>query len=167
MSILGAEDKKSAGDVSTVTVAVNNDPGPILALVGPAYACIAAGLPSVGQSVNQVFTPNFLSEASLSLSHLLKERPVVHGTGAHLLCDVLLKLLKIRKVAQMTELTINEIMYLYCRGELLAFVMNPIRAREIYENFHARLLGQFIPSRQISQLRAERYKGVVGRGIPY
>jgi hypothetical protein len=85
------------------------------------------------------------------LGYLLKELPVVDGTDVKLLCDFLLKVLKIRQVGQLPDQTIFQVMYPYCRGELLAFVTNIITARESFENFHALLLGQFLPSRQISQ----------------
>jgi hypothetical protein len=86
----------------------------------------------------------------------LKELPVVDGTDVNHLCDFLLKILKIRQVGQMPGQTIFEVMYPYCRGELLAFVTNALTVRERFEHFHARLLGQFIPARKIPHLRAER-----------
>jgi hypothetical protein len=64
----------------------------------------------------------------------------------------------------MTEPTIYEIMYPYCRGELLALVTNAITTMESFGSFHARLLRQFIPSRQISQLRTEKYERVQAEG---
>jgi len=59
----------------------------------------------------------------------------------------------------MPDQTIYEVMYPYCRGELLAFVTNAIRDIESFDNFLARLLEQFIPSRQICQLRQRDMKG--------
>ena len=123
-----------------------------------------AGLPSLGQSAIQVFTPHFYQRLPHPLSHLLKELPVVDGTDVNLLCDFLLNVIKIRQVGQMTEATIYEIMYPYCRGELLALVTNVITAEESFENFHGRLLRQFLTSRQISQLRTERYERVQFEG---
>jgi hypothetical protein len=67
----------------------------------------------------------------------------------------------------MTESTIYETMYPFCRGELLSFVTYTITARESFENFHARLLGQFIPSRQNSKLKAEGYERVQFEGEPF
>jgi hypothetical protein len=119
----------------------------------------AATSPSLGQGASQVFTPHFYQRLPHPLSHLLKELPIVDVTDVNLLCD-LLKVLKICQVGQMTDPTIYEIMYPYCRGELLAFVTDAITTIESFETFHARLLGQFVPSRQISQLRAERYERV-------
>jgi hypothetical protein len=110
----GAEDKQDTGDLSTVTVAVNNNVGALSAHVAQADAGInAAGLPSLGQSASQVFTPHFYQRLPHLLSHLLKELPVVDGTDVNLLCDFLLKIFKIRQVGQMTESTIYEIMYPY------------------------------------------------------
>jgi hypothetical protein len=143
--------------VSTVTVAVTKHTEAL-----PAQA--EAGLPSLGQSANQVFTPNFYHRLSHPLCHLLKEPPVIDGTDVSLLCDFVLKVLKIRQVGQMTEPTIYETMYPYCRGELLALVTNAITAMESFDFFHAPLLGRFILSRQISQLRMEKYERVQPEG---
>jgi hypothetical protein len=66
----------------------------------------------------------------------------------------------------MTDSAIYEIMYPYCRGELLAFVTKALTVLRSFETFHALLLGQFIPSRQLSQLRVDRYVRVQGEGEP-
>jgi hypothetical protein len=76
----------------------------------------------------------------------LKDLNVVDGANVNLLCDFLLKVLKIRQVGQMTDSVIYEIVYPYCRGELLAFVTKAITGILSFETFHAELLGQFIPS---------------------
>jgi hypothetical protein len=87
---LGADDRQDTGDVSTITVDVTNH---IEAL--PAHVTqVALGLPSLGQSANQVFTPHFYQRLPQPLSHLLKEIPVVDGTNVSLLCDFLLKVFK-------------------------------------------------------------------------
>jgi hypothetical protein len=126
---IGADDRQSTGDVSTVTVAVTSHTEAL-----PAHgAQEAAGLPSLGQSAHQVCTPHFYQRLPHPLSHLLKELPVVDGTYVSHLCDFLLKVFKIRQVGQMTEPTIYEIMYPYCRGELLALVTNAITARESFD----------------------------------
>jgi len=144
-----AKDGQDAADLSAVTVAVNNGAGAISASVAPANAGIAAGLPSLGLGASQVFTLHFYQRLPHPLSHLLKEILVVDSTDATLLCDFLLKVLKIRQVGQMTEPNIYEFVYLYCRGESLTLVTNAITSRETFESSHARLLGQFIPSRHV------------------
>ena len=45
----------------------------------------------------------------------------------------------------MNDSAIYELMYSYCRGELLALVTQAINTRETLGNFQARSLGQFIP----------------------
>jgi hypothetical protein len=47
-----------------------------------------AGLPSLSQSASPVFTPHFYQRLPHSLSHLLKELPVVDGTDVSFLCDI-------------------------------------------------------------------------------
>jgi hypothetical protein len=113
----------------------------------------------VGSSVHSN-TPSFTSKnyqkLTNPLSYLLKELPVVDGNDAHLLCDFLLKVITICKVGQITKPTIYELLYPYCRGELLAFLNQALTGREHF----ARLLRQFIPVRQLSQLRIENYERV-------
>jgi hypothetical protein len=162
---LRAEDREDTGDVSTVTVAVTNRTETLPAHVAQGNAGNnATGLPPLGESANQVITLHFYHRLSHTLSHLLKELPVVVGTNVILLCDLLLKVLKVRQMSQMTEQTIYEIMYSYYLGELLAPVTNSITDMESFEFFHVRLLRQFIPSKQISQLRTEKYERVQYEG---
>jgi hypothetical protein len=92
---------------------------------------------SLAQGASQVFTPHLYHRLTHPLNHILKELPVVDGTDVNLLCDFLLKVLKIRQVGQFPDQTIYEVMYPYCRGELLAFVTNTIKALQerIFSSF--------------------------------
>ena len=76
----------------------------------------------------------------------------------------LLKVIKIRHVGQMNESAIYDLMYRYCSGELLGLVTRAINSRETFEDFHARSLGHFIPSREMSQLTIARYERVQSVG---
>jgi hypothetical protein len=151
--LVGAEHRGDTGDVSKVNIPVNPDSEVPLAqaVLASAGVNLAAAPPFV-PSVSQVFTPQYYQRLPHPLTNLLKKLPLVDGTDVNRLCDFLLKILKIRQVGQMPDQTIFEIMYPYCRGELLAFVTNTLTVRESFEHFHARLLGQFIPARQIPQL---------------
>jgi len=64
----------------------------------------------------------------------------------------------------MNESGIYELTYRYCRGELLGLVTQAINSRETFEDFHARSLEHFIPSREMSQLRIARYERVQSVG---
>jgi len=57
----------------------------------------------------------------------------------------------------MTESTIYENMYPCFRGELLTPVTQAITVKQSFGYCHARSLGQFIPSRKMSHLRAATY----------
>jgi len=50
---------------------------------------------------------------------------------------------------------------------IVGHVTQAITTRQKFGNFHANLLGQFVPSRQMSQLRAERYERVQFEGEPF
>ena len=89
-----------------------------------------AGLPSLRQSGSPVFIHHFYQSLPHPLSHLPKELPVVNGTDVNLLCDFLLKVLRIRQVGQMADQAIYEITYPYCRSELIALVTNAVTAME-------------------------------------
>jgi hypothetical protein len=86
-----------------------------------------------------VFTPHFYQRLPHPLSHLLKELPVVDGIDVGLMCDFLLKELKIRQMGQMADNAIYEIMYSHCRGDLLARVTNSVSSTESFEIFYARI----------------------------
>ena len=111
---------------------------------------VVAQLTPSGQGIKQVFTLHFYQRLPHPLSHLLKEIPVLDGTDVNLLFDFLLKVVKIRRVGQMNDSAIHELMYRYCRDELLALVKQAIDTRKNIENFHARSLRQLIPSRKMS-----------------
>ena len=102
----------------------------------------AVGLLSSCQSASPVFIHHFYQRLPHPLSHLLKELSVVDGTDVSILCDFLLKVLKIRHVVQMTDQEIYKIMYPYCRYELIALVTNAITAAESFEIFHVRIFEQ-------------------------
>ena len=125
---------------------------------------VAAQVTPSGQGIKQVFSPHLYQRLPHPLSHLLKELPIVDGTDVNLLCDFLLKVIKIRQVGQMNDSAIYKLMYPYCRGELLVLVTQAIITRETFENFHARSLGHFVPSREMSQLRIARCERVQWEG---
>jgi len=164
----GEEERRDTVNVNNDTVAVNNSTSALAAQIAqPNSGLETVGVPATAQSVNQVFTTHFYQILPHPLSHLMKELPVVDGSDVNLLCFLMTQVLKIRQIGQMTESTIYEIMYPCCRSELLAFVTQAITTRQKLENFRASLLGQFIPSRQMSQLRAERYEIVQFEGEPF
>jgi hypothetical protein len=94
------------------------------------------------------------------LNQLLKEIPVVDGVEVSLLWEFLLKILQIHLMGQFNAPEIYEIIYAYCRGEILTLVTQAICVKEDFEVFHERILRQCVPPRQLAKLRAERYKRV-------
>jgi len=156
-----SRDRQDTGRVSTVKGAVDVEVGTLADQIAQVNAgMVVAQVTPSGQGIKQVFTPHFYRRLPHPLSQLLKELPVVDGSDVNLVCDFLLKAIEIRQVGQMNDSAIYELMYPYCRGELLALVTQAINTREIFENFHARSLGHFIPSREMSQLRIARYERV-------
>ena len=96
------------------------------------------------------------------VSYLLKELPIIDGNDARLLCDFLLKIIHISTLGQIKEPMLFQLLYPYCRGELLACLGQAIASHESFDVLHERLLRRFIPRRQLSQLRMEYYDRVQG-----
>jgi hypothetical protein len=94
----------------------------------------------------------------------VREFTIIDGSSVHHLCDFLLKILKIRQVGLIEVPTIYEFMYPYYKGEALALLTQALMASEPFDSFHARVLKQFIPARQFSQLRIEKYERVQREG---
>jgi len=90
--------------------------------------------------------------------------PLEDGTDVKVLCEFLLKVIKLCQVEQMTDCAIYDLTYPYCRGDLLTSVTHAITTGENFEDFHARSLGHFIPSREMLQLRIARYERVQWEG---
>ena len=72
----------------------------------------------------------------------------------------LLKILRIRQFGLFAEHIIYEVLYPYCQGELLIVLSNALTMKKSFDSFHAPLLQNFITTRQLSQLRTEKYERV-------
>jgi hypothetical protein len=59
---------------------------------------------------------------------------------------------------------IYEIIFPYCRGEVLNLVNQAIRVKQDFEGFHETVLKQCVPTRQLAKLRAEMYESVQAEG---
>jgi hypothetical protein len=121
---------------------------------------VAAPVRASGDNMKQVFTPQLYQKLPHPLGNLIKELPVVDGTDVNCLYNFLLKLLKVRQVAQMKDSAMHELMYPYCKGELQCLVTQAISNKENFENFHERLLRHFISVREMSCLGIAKYERV-------
>jgi hypothetical protein len=95
---------------------------------------------------------------------MLKEMPQVDGSNVKILCEFLLKAIRLSQVGQFKEPTIYELLYPHCRGEVLILLRQALTEGEKFDSFHARLLKHFIPQRQLLQLRTEQYERVQAEG---
>jgi hypothetical protein len=64
----------------------------------------------------------------------------------------------------MVALTIYEILYPHCSGKVLGMLTQALTGSGSFDVFHERLLRQFIPVRQLSQLCIERYERAQAEG---
>jgi hypothetical protein len=97
------------------------------------------------------------------LAPLFKNLPVSDGSNIPVLYDLLLKVIKLREVGLIVEPTLFEL-YPCCQGELVVLLTQALTLRETFDSFHERVLLQFIPSRQLCQLRVELYERVQREG---
>jgi hypothetical protein len=100
------------------------------------------------------------------LSSLLKNLPAVDGKDVNSLCEFLLLSLRMVQVAQVKVPTIYEILYPFCKGEVLALLLQALSDGHSFDRFHEQLLKRFVPARQLSQLRVERYERVQASNEP-
>ena len=148
-----AEGRQDTGRVCTVTGTFDREVGTLTDQIAPGNAgMVAAQVTSSGHGMKQVFTPHLYQRLSHPLNNLIKELSVVDGTEVKCLYEFLLRVLKVSQVGQMSDSAIYELMYSYCRGELLCLVTQAINAKENFESFHDRVL-HLIPVREISDLR--------------
>jgi hypothetical protein len=98
------------------------------------------------------------------LAPLFKNLPVSDGSDIPVLYDLLLQVIKLRQVGLIVEPPLFELLYPCCQGELVVLLTKALTLRETFDFFHERVLLQFIPSRQLGQLRVELYERVQREG---
>jgi hypothetical protein len=113
-----------------------------------------------GDSAPIPFLFAFLSEFATPIWFSAKGIALVDGTNVDRLCDFLLQSLRMVQVGQFRVPTIYEIFYPFCKGEVLVLLEQALSGRDSLDTFHEHLLKRFIPARQLSQLRVERYERV-------
>jgi hypothetical protein len=70
------------------------------------------------------------------------------------------------QVGQVKVPIIYEILYPFCKGEVLVLLVQTLSARDSFEIFYESLLKRFMPARQLSQLRVGRYERVQANNEP-
>jgi hypothetical protein len=71
-----------------------------------------------------------------------------------------LKCINISSFGQINSSIIYEILYPFCRGEMIESLIKAINDKETLDQFHDRVLRQFVPNRLLQQLRVEEYERV-------
>jgi hypothetical protein len=154
--IVEREDEQGSNDVSTAFDFVADTAGAVAPVETQGGAPINSSL--------QSFTSNLYQKLPHPLSHLLKELPQVDGSDVTKLCDFLLKAIRVGQVGQIKEPTIYEVLYPYCKGEVLSSLWQALTTAEKFDVFHMRVLNSCIPARQLLQLRAKNYERVQAQG---
>ena len=96
------------------------------------------------------------------LEPLLKSLPVVNGLEFEKLLDFLTTVLKIRRLGQIFDSQLFEVLYPFCREPLAERLLSARAQNMKFERFHELVLEYFIPRRIYQQLRQERFSRVQG-----
>jgi hypothetical protein len=125
-------------------------------------------LPGVGRPANVISYPSFSSELYQKLPHplgnLIRELPTIDGSQISLLWEFLVKATQLCRIGQFKSPVIYEMLYPYCKAEALELLFQALMQDVPFDTFHARLIRQFIPERQLVKLRIERYERVQAEG---
>jgi hypothetical protein len=95
---------------------------------------------------------------------LIKELPTIDGSQISLLWEFLVKATRLCQIGHFNSPVIYEMLYADCKGEALELLVQALTQNVQFDTFHARLIRQFIPERQLVQLRTERYERVQAEG---
>lgn len=155
-SIGGKRDEESSGEtVSNIPSGEEQTPG-IVREVSPETSTSSIRGPVVDSRMYQKWPHPFTT--------LLKELPLVDGSNVELLCDFLLKAVHLQQDGQIRVPNIYELLYPYCKGEVLLLLRQALAASESFPVFHARVLNRCVPRRQLGQLRFEQYERAQAEG---
>jgi hypothetical protein len=98
--------------------------------------------------VNNIFTSNIYQKLPHPFSQTLSELPIIDGSDVNALWEFLLRVIHMNQVGQLTMPGNYEILYPYCRGEVLHLLLQAMSVGVSFYVFHERLT-QFIPARTI------------------
>jgi hypothetical protein len=96
------------------------------------------------------------------LKPLLKSLPVVNSLEFEKLLDFLIIVLKIRRLGQILDWQLFEVLYPFCREPLAERLLSARAQNKKFERSHELVLEYFIPRRIYQQLRQERFSRLQG-----
>jgi hypothetical protein len=111
---------------------------------------------------SSLFMPHLFQQLPQPFSQSLKELPIIDGRDVNSLLDFLLRLIRMNQVSQIMTPGYYKILYPYCRGEVLQILSQVKTTGVSFDVLLEQLLSRFILTRQLSQLRVERYERVQG-----
>jgi hypothetical protein len=115
---------------------------------------------NVGDAAALRFTGCLFQRLPHSSEPLLKSLPVVNGLEVENLLDVLAIILKIRRLGQMLDSQLFEVLYAFCRKPLAERLLSAIAENMKFERFHELVLEYFLPRQIYQKLRQERFARV-------
>jgi hypothetical protein len=114
-------------------------------------------LPIEERPAKAVSSPPFTFELYQKLPHplgnLIRELPIIDGSQISILWEFLVKVTQLCRRGQFNSPVIYEMLYPYCKAEALELLFQALTQDVPFDTFHARLIRQFIPERQLVKLR--------------
>ena len=98
------------------------------------------------------------------LAHIIQQLPVVDGLEADKLLPFFRTVFQLVDYPGMSESTVLELIFPYCRGTMADRVAEVMRRKGGVAEFHRVVLRTFVPGRLMEQLRHRHFYRVQARG---
>ena len=98
------------------------------------------------------------------LSQIIQQLPVVDGLEVDKLLPFFKTLFQLSDFPGMSDRTLLELVYPYCRGSMAERVAHTLRCGGSVAAFHWEVLDAFVPGRLLEQLRHKHFYRVQSRG---
>jgi hypothetical protein len=103
-------------------------------------------------------TSEFYQKIPNPFGNIIKELPIIDGSQISRLWEFIVKTLRLSKMGQLNSAAIYEVLYPFCKEEVLELLMECVTHRQPFDYFHEQLLTLFLPEGQRALLRMEKYE---------
>lgn len=127
---------------------------------------VSKAVVSHGPSVVPAAMPVVYEKLPNPLGSVLREIPATHGLDAGTLLQFLGALIRVREFPGMTDNSLLQIAYPYCRGPLAEKLVACLERGGSFDEFHKEVLEAFLPGRMKERLCQEKFYRLQDRGEP-
>ncbi|KAG8265203.1 hypothetical protein J6590_100004 [Homalodisca vitripennis] len=143
-------------DLELVSSAISAAIGGSKSSVHPVFMDhVGCGTVADGHDVSGLFSSAF-AKLSHPLSPILQSMPKADGLELNHLLAFLQEAFKIQEFPGMTDLVLMEILAPFCLRPLSDRLLDCLKRRASFDEFHAQVIEYFIPGRVMERLRVER-----------